>query len=304
MPFITDGSIKPYRSWKQLLLLLLYLLCGLCVTAFLASIIGIFIDLSSRTGLLVQSSIQCVVAFILPAWLIAKNSSSKPLQFLRIAEGIDSRQLVGLLILFCIAIPGMNWIVELNESMHLPENMAGLESVLRKWEETNANVSAKILDDNSIGGLLSGILVVGILTGFSEEIIFRSALIRSFNNAGMGKNLSIWTAAFIFSFIHFQFFGFVPRLLLGAMFGYLLLWSDSLWLPAIAHATNNSLVVISYWLTMRWGWSDISNFGLPISDNLSFFDLASVIATSLFLIFFRRYFFNRGNPLSSGSQPK
>ena len=60
--------------------------------------------------------------------------------------------------------------------------------------------------------------------------------------------MAIWLAAFIFSAIHFQFYGFVPRFLLGAFFGYLLVWSGNLWLPVLAHFTNNAVAIVFYYL--------------------------------------------------------
>ena len=62
------------------------------------------------------------------------------------------------------------------------------------------------------------------------------------------KHLAVWIVAFVFSTLHFQFYGFVPRMLLGAIFGYAYLWSGSLWVPVIAHAYNNSSVVVMTWL--------------------------------------------------------
>ncbi len=60
--------------------------------------------------------------------------------------------------------------------------------------------------------------------------------------------MGIWVSAILFSALHMQFYGFFPRMLLGAFFGYLLLWSGSLWLPIIAHFVNNCVAVIFYYL--------------------------------------------------------
>ena len=72
----------------------------------------------------------------------------------------------------------------------------------------------------------------------------------------------IWISAILFSAMHMQFYGFVPRLLLGALFGYLLVWSGSIWLPFIGHFINNALAVIAMFL-MNNGLinSDIEEYG-------------------------------------------
>ena len=68
---------------------------------------------------------------------------------------------------------------------------------------------------------------------------------KAFISDKSGKpHLAIWLTAFIFSTIHFQFYGFIPRLLLGAYLGYLFYWSRSLWLPILAHFLHNALSIL------------------------------------------------------------
>ena len=61
-------------------------------------------------------------------------------------------------------------------------------------------------------------------------------------------HVAVWVSAFVFSAIHMQFYGFIPRMLLGGLYGYLLFWSGSLWLPVIAHFVNNGLAVLVYYM--------------------------------------------------------
>jgi len=58
-------------------------------------------------------------------------------------------------------------------------------------------------------------------------------------------HIIIWSAAILFSAFHMQFFGFLPRMLLGAYFGYLLYWTRNIWIPVFAHFVNNAFAVIS-----------------------------------------------------------
>ncbi|MDE7236909.1 MAG: CPBP family intramembrane metalloprotease, partial [Paramuribaculum sp.] len=58
----------------------------------------------------------------------------------------------------------------------------------------------------------------------------------------------VWIAANVFSLAHFDMSGFVPRLLLGACFGYGMLWSGSLWTAVACHALNNCMAVTAMWL--------------------------------------------------------
>ena len=104
---------------------------------------------------------------------------------------------------------------------------------------------------NSLRALLERLTnnrLTGLLTGLGEEMFFRGALQRICCDGMRRRHLAVWTAAFVFSTLHFQFFGFVPRLVLGAFFGYAYLWSGSLWVPVIGHALNNSAVVAFMWM--------------------------------------------------------
>ncbi|MDE6177435.1 MAG: CPBP family intramembrane metalloprotease, partial [Paramuribaculum sp.] len=111
--------------------------------------------------------------------------------------------------------------------------------------------------------LIISVIIIGVLAGVSEELFFRGTLQRLLITRPMPPHIAIWLTAVIFSLVHFQFFGFVPRVLLGAFFGYLAWWSGSVWLPAIIHAVNNSVVVITEFRGLpeslnQWGNGDTS----------------------------------------------
>ena len=103
------------------------------------------------------------------------------------------------------------------------------------------------------------ILIIGVLAGFGEELFFRGTFMRLMTTGRVNPHVAIWTVAVVFSAMHLQFFGFVPRTLLGAYFGYLLYWSRSLWVPIIIHASNNIIYVV--W---QWAYSVNGNEQTPI----------------------------------------
>ncbi|MDE6269714.1 MAG: CPBP family intramembrane metalloprotease, partial [Muribaculaceae bacterium] len=123
------------------------------------------------------------------------------------------------------------------------------------------------------------ILIIGVAAGVSEELFFRGALQRLLSTGGMSTHAAVWTAAVVFSAMHLQFFGFVPRMLLGAYFGYLLVWSRSIWLPAAAHALNNTVYVIMQWYYLRNGEPDVTidNVGLGSTWPWAIVSLAATI---------------------------
>lgn len=208
------------------------------------------VDMNPRTRILVISALQSILVFVVPSVVAACLEFSKPLRVLTLDNMPQIRNIIAIVICFIIGVGFLNQIIYWNETIDFPSSMSELEITLRKWENDSRELSDTILSDATIGGLISGVLIVGCLTGFAEELFFRAGLQRMLSQ-GMSKQAAIWISAFIFSFMHFQFFGFIPRLLLGAFFGYLFVWSGSIWTAVFAHALNNSMVVISAWLSAK-----------------------------------------------------
>ena len=228
----------------------LFFFIALVVCALIGSLIVGFVvhnGVTTKT-LRIATIIQDCVIFILPAIITAIMVSAMPARFLKIDTGFSFSQLLLATTAMLVSIPVMNWIVMMNDSLMLPDCLSGVESWMRVHEEEARSSVKLLLGNNTIGSLITDLLIVGVLAGLSEEILFRGTLQQLFSSSGINRHVAVWLTAVIFSAIHMQFFGFVPRLLLGAYFGYLLWWSGSLWLPAIIHALNNSIVVYSTWL--------------------------------------------------------
>lgn len=138
----------------------------------------------------------------------------------------------------------MNAVIEWNDGWNLPDSMGWA----RRLEEDARLTTQVMLGGTSIGSLIISVLIVGVLTGIAEEMFFRGGIQKLLICSRINPHLAIWIAAIIFSAMHLQLYGFVPRVLLGAFFGYSMWWSGSLWLPIILHALNNSLVVITSWM--------------------------------------------------------
>lgn len=266
----------------------------LLVTSLLAEGIKMISSIEEKTALFLASSIQCVFAFCVPAYLTARFASSKPLKWLDLNTYPPFKSIIGVVIVYFLALPAMNQLIAWNSTIHFPECLNGIETTLRNWEDAGNSISSKMLSSTGIGGVIAGVAIIGVLTGFSEEIFFRGALQGIFVKAKIGAAVSIWGAAFIFSAIHFQFFGFLPRLLMGAFFGYLFLWSRSLWLPAFAHALNNSIVVLTASPLIGIAeTTDFDSFGTSQDGYFPWGALASGTATFLFLWRFKNFFFKK-----------
>ena len=166
------------------------------------------------------------------------------------------------LLLMLTAIPCINLLAALNEMIVFPESLSGLEQRLRDLEESAAQLTELFLKVDHVGGMFFNIFMIAILAAIGEELIFRGLLQKIFTRWIGNVHLSIIITGFLFSLMHMQFYGFFPRWLLGAMFGYLLVWSGTLWLPIFAHFVNNAVAVIFSYLIRKGTVSDkIEIFG-------------------------------------------
>lgn len=251
-----------------------------------------------RVVLLTASAVQCLVAFCLPAWITARFSSPHPAKWLYLTKMPNGWCFLGVFVGYILVMPALNWIVDWNSHIHLPESMYKIEETFRSWEDANGGIANKILENASPLATVASVVIVGLLTGFSEELFFRGALQGIIQRSKVSKAVAVWGAAAIFSALHFQFFGFVPRLLMGAFFGYLLVWSGSLWLPIFAHALNNSMVVLTYNTGEIKGY--LENMGTVEGESISWVAVASAVAFAIYIFAFRYYLLRKEGGLKNG----
>lgn len=249
------------------------------------------LGLQTRDGILLSSIIQAVIMFILPSLLSARILSQRPMKFLELNKMPSFLSMIGVVFAYLIAIPAINQVIYWNSILSFPESMTGIEIFFKQLEESASASADLILQEDSIGGLIVNLLVVGLLTAFGEEIFFRGTLQRAAASSGAATT-AIWVVAIIFSAMHLQFYGFVPRLLLGAWFGYLLYWTGSLYVPIFAHFLNNGIVVLFAWLSARgmpWNFEGfgVTEYGFPMPA------FVSALAFIIFVCFFRGFFFGR-----------
>lgn len=166
--------------------------------------------------------------------------------------------LQGLLLVFLLlpaTLPFINWMIAVNSSLHLPASLAGAEQWMKETEEKAAAMTELLLSGTGIDALLSNLLVIALLPALGEELLFRGLIQRLFTDLTGRRAVAIVFTAFLFSALHLQFYGFLPRFALGLALGYFYVWSGSLWLPVAAHFFNNAAAVIMHWLVAREGIS-------------------------------------------------
>jgi uncharacterized protein len=190
--------------------------------------------------------VQSVFLFLLPAFLAAWLFSENSLHYLNADRNPAPFTLLMVLVSLFIAVPLMNAVTLLNSRLDLPVWLDGLENRIKNMEDSAGKLTELFLESNSYSDLAVNFIMIAILPAIGEEFLFRGILQRLFIDWTKNIHIGVIVAAFLFSFIHFQFYGFVPRFLLGLYFGYLLIWSASIWVPVTAHLINNGIAVIYY----------------------------------------------------------
>lgn len=229
---------------KRLLLLLCIFVVGFFITGVISTLI-LKVFGASTQAMRIITVIQDVVVFIVPAIVTAMMVTRQPATLLCIDRPIPlNPTLIGACTLLC-SIPAMNFVIWLNTSIPFPEDI--FQALTEMEENANAAIQS-LMGSHTVGNLIMSVLIVGLFAGLSEELLFRGGLQRLLVTGGVNHHVAIWATAFFFSMLHMQFFGFVPRMLLGAFFGYMLYWTGSLWVPVILHALNNTVYVVAGWL--------------------------------------------------------
>ncbi len=192
---------------------------------------------------------QSAGAFIVPPVILAYFFADDVMDYLKLKKNPGLLNTVLLVFIILSALPFINFIAALNANMSLPGFLEGIESWMREMEDTAEQLTYDFIDSSSFGQYAVNMLVMAILPAIGEELLFRGLLQRLFTEWTKKATLGVLISAFLFSAIHLQFYGFIPRFLLGALFGYLMVWSGSLWVPVIAHFINNGLAVTAYYIS-------------------------------------------------------
>lgn len=154
-------------------------------------------------------------------------------------------------LLVVLAFPFNGWIYELNQRLDLPPALQGLEDWMKSKETSLEDLTEFLTNFSSPWQLAVGLLVVAAIPAVGEELLFRGVVQNLFRRAFGNVHVAIWLAAAIFSAIHFQFYGFLPRMVLGALFGYLYFWTRDLRVAMFAHFVNNGATLVLVYLHNR-----------------------------------------------------
>lgn len=228
---------------------------------------------------------QSMGLFIMPSLILSRMYHLRPAAYLQLNKGISFPTAVLVVLLIFMVNPLINFSGTVNAAMHFPEWLSGVEDWMRKAEDAAGKLTEAFLATDNLGGLLFNIFMIALLPALGEELLFRGIIQKLFSKMTHSYHWGIWLSAILFSALHMQFYGFIPRMLLGAIFGYLLVWSGSLWLPILGHFVNNAAAVVLLFLIDQ---GKIGNQLEEFGSNEWHLALLSLLFTILILWIIRR----------------
>jgi membrane protease YdiL (CAAX protease family) len=221
---------------------------------------------NGRMALLFAQGLGSGLGFWLATWGILRYLEKADLGWTKQLSRVNGKNLAWVT---AMTVGGMlvnGLLMYWNSHLVLPEFLSGVEQWMRDMEKQLMELTQFLTDFQSIPELLAGILVIGVLAGVGEELFFRGLIQPKMQGYFRSPHWGIWVTAIVFSAIHVQFYGFLPRLFLGALFGYLYHYTGSLFYPILGHILNNALTL----LLVYWSNQGVLELDVQSTDTVSY----------------------------------
>ena len=295
---MTQGFFYDARPFTKLLLVLFLMVCCYLILFGLGILLAMPLfgvppgeviqilennEVETNIGLLkFLQVLYSIGLFLVPAILSGFLIQRNTWKYLK-ADRVSSYWIIILVIaVMVVSIPWINFTSFLNERLSLPERWGDLMERIRENDENSWDLMKAYLQTDNIGGLLINIFMVALIPALGEEFLFRGMVQRIFSEWFRNEHMAVWMAALLFSLMHYQFLGFFPRVMLGALFGYLFIWTGSIWMAVLAHFINNAVAVIYYYIFYQ-GTLETEPDHIGMEENAVLMILASVMLTILLL---------------------
>lgn len=261
------------RIFIYLIALLVCSLVGAAVTMFL---------MGDITQMKIGQGISSAMIFIAPPVILYAFTRHHPMRELGFRKPNSAWLLLIGVVLMFVSLPLTNLLTSWNEKMNFGAAFESLEALLQQLEETAGDLTERMLQVDSFGGLLFNLLVIALIPAIGEELTFRGVLQQALTRR-CNVHVAVFLSAFVFSFIHFQFYGFLPRMFLGLLLGYLFYYSGSLWTSILMHFVNNGAAVVVAYLDYK-GLIDVDIDHFGATSNVWLLGASLVVTVGLIIL--------------------
>ncbi len=233
-----------------------------------------------RASLKYMQALQHISIFVIPSLIISYLMDRNCFTYLKVGKLPGGWVFLFVALISLLVIPVNSDAAILNSRLSLPGWMSGIEKWIILKEDEAFRITGWLIYTKSNAGLVLNIFILAFLPAIGEEFIFRGIFQQIFHKWFKSGHLAVWITAIIFSTIHLQFYGFLPRLILGLLFGYFFLWSGSIWLSVLAHFINNAIPVIVAFVT---GWDNMNKILSEFTHGSEYSVIIPLLLISLLL---------------------
>ncbi len=293
-----EPNVKETDPFLQLLLLFLYAIAGAVVFTFIA--IGVvFImygsELIQNLSLLLNGDTRyldgfkiiqifsSVGTFIVPPLFLAYTQRRKVWHYYDFNKPAGKLLLLVFLVMI-FSMPFMEFTALMNQKMALPGFLKSVEQWMKEKEAVAAELTIRLITVRSNFDLLVNLFMIAVIPAIGEELMFRAGIQGIFKRMFGNIHVAIWLSAILFSAIHMQFYGFVPRMLLGAGFGYLYYFGGSIWYAILAHFINNAYAVFAAFYMQKHNMP-LDQADQPVGFHWYGYLISAIITIALFQFF-------------------
>lgn len=255
--------IKKTSRLERIFILAALIVLGLIIGTAIG-VIYAFVSGNEVTSLNSLRFIQIcsqIFTFALPPIIYAMLVKEKPFKSLGFKKSTILWLILGVAMMY--AIMPLNAVFgEWNANIKFPESLAAFEKLMQDLQVRATEVMEKFVNVDTIGGLIINLFMIAGLAALGEELLFRSVIQTSLIKICKNAHVGIFIASAIFSLFHMEFYGLLPRLVLGLLMGYMYYYSRSIWIPMAMHFANNGTIVFLYYLNNIGAINiDVESFG-------------------------------------------
>ncbi|MCX6210208.1 MAG: CPBP family intramembrane metalloprotease [Bacteroidetes bacterium] len=269
---MNDDFTKPKMSyWGQFGILLGLVIVGAILTgimqfAILLSMIK-FKDLLSTMGnetqlmnlmskpenftkVVLMQALGTFIMMAIPAYFFVKIVNGKVESYIGFKTKIN---IVQVLLVIVIALVGLGLSGGLGEFTKVLPMSKSFRAMAERMEKTYETGVMMFVNMKTFGDYLFSMLMIAILPAVFEELLFRGALQNLFVKWFKQHHIAILFTAICFSLVHFSIMGFLSRMMLGMVLGYVYYYSKSIWLNMLMHFINNGIAVTAMYFAIKSG---------------------------------------------------
>lgn len=241
--------IKKTNKLERIFLLAALLVFGLII----GSVLGVIFPIVTGSDIMGLNSLRFmqigsqIFTFVLPPIVYALLIKENPFKSLGFNKTTITWLFLGVAMMYAI-LPLNSVFAEWNANIKFPDSMTDFERLLQDMQERATEIMERFVNVTSIGGLILNLFMIAGLAALGEELLFRSIIQTSLIKVCKNAHIGIIIASAIFSIIHMEFYGLLPRFVLGMLLGYMYYYSRSIWIPIAMHFANNGTIVFLYYL--------------------------------------------------------